>query len=146
MSSSGLTPSMSSARADQVTPSSESAPLPLETLPEPLIRSPSQIARAYLSAMLVPLFLAGARRSIVRLAFQRLREMVDLEAAWIGVRIDVALPASELFRTVVVRVAELVGRSRVAELAHVLRRLAECSDDGVRLRRERAVDRRLGQV
>src|SRR5262245_47059303 len=126
--------------------SSESASLSVETVPEPLIRSPNHVARAFFSFAMLVLLLAGTRRSIVRLALQRLREVVDLEAARIGVRIDVTLPASELFRTVVVRVAELVGRSRVAELAHVLRRLAECSDDGVRLRRERAVDRRLGQV
>src|SRR5262245_18444546 len=114
ISTSGLTPSASSARADHVMLSSESASLSVETVPEPLIRSPNHVARAFFSfAMLVRLLLAGTRRSIVRPAFQRLREVVDLEAALILVRIDVALPAAELFRTVVVRVAELVGRARV---------------------------------
>src|SRR5262245_3309395 len=99
--------------------SSESASLSVETVPEPLIRSPIHVARAVFSfAMLVLLLLAGIRRSIVRLALQRLREVVDLEAAWIGVRIDVALPAPELARTVVVRVAKLVGRAGVRSEEH----------------------------
>src|SRR5205823_446042 len=56
MSSSGLEPAeASSARALQVSGRSLTAPLPVETVPFPLIRSPFQVADAVCStAMLVP--------------------------------------------------------------------------------------------
>src|SRR5947208_1886651 len=146
MSSSGLTPAVSSARADQLTPSSESTPLPVETRPEPLIRSPSQVARAVFSVATIPLLFAGTGRPIVLLAFQRVGQVVDVEAARVGVRVDVALAAAELLRAVVVRVAQLVGRSDMAVLADVLRRFAERGDDGVRLRRASKVDGRLREI
>ena len=44
--------------AEHVMPSTESTPLPVDTRPEPLMRSPSQIARAVFSvAIVVPLCL-----------------------------------------------------------------------------------------
>ena len=56
---------------------------------------------------------------------RRLRKVVDLEAARIVVRIDVALAAAEVLRTRVVGVLEERRRAQGSVLAHVAGGLAE---------------------
>src|SRR5436309_5045887 len=91
------------------------------------------------------LFLAGSRRPVVRTALELVRQVVDLEARRIVVRVDVALPPSEL-APVPASVAQRVRWTHVAVLAHVGGRLLERDVARIRLRRAREVDRRLREV
>src|SRR6266540_3593892 len=82
---------------------------------------------------------------VVDTSFQLVGKMVDLEAARIGMRIDVALAVPEL-PAVVRAVPERLRRLHVAVLAHV----ARCGRDRVvariRFRRAGEIDRRLREV
>src|SRR5688572_19838465 len=78
-------------------------------------------------------FLAVSRRSVVHPALQLLRQVVDLEAARVVVRVAVALAVPEAFRAGVMRVTQHLGRPGRSELADVVQRRPDRGDHGVRL-------------
>ena len=91
-----------------------------------------------------PLF-AVARTAVVRRPLQLVRQVVDVEAARVVVRVHVALAVAEL-AAVVAPVAQRLRRPRRCPLAHVCGRLVDRDVARVRLRRAREVDRRLREV
>src|SRR6478672_2523250 len=127
ISSSGLVlPPGCSKREAKVTCSSSTAWLDSRSnSPWPLLRSPVQVARALRSIAIVSLLFACSAWLVVRPALQLFRKVVHVKPGRVAVRVDVALSPAELFRAVVARVAELVGRTQMAVLAHVLRRLLD---------------------
>src|SRR5437870_756023 len=85
-------------------------------------------------------------RLVVLAALQLVREVVDLEAGRVRMRVDVAPPVAEFLRAGVVGVAQRLRGPDVSQLVHVSGRVRERADDGVRLRRAGEVERGLRQV
>src|SRR5687768_15525259 len=107
-------------------------------------RAPAKPAPAAMKLALGPRillrsFLAGARGPVVRPSLELVREVVDLEAGRVAVRVHVALPVPEL-PAVVRAVAEGLRRLDRPVLADVGRRLAVGTIGGVGLRRPSEID------
>src|SRR4051794_25158246 len=93
--------------------------------PCPPLRPPVHVACAFRSIAIVCVLLACSAWLVIGSAPQLFRQVVNLEPGRVAVRVDVALPPPELLRTVVARIAELVGRPKVPVLADVSRRFLD---------------------